>query len=1697
MEAINQLLKELEPVDFSKNITNLNNLISKAYIPVQIENKVEYADIKKLFNDITTEFSNIYQKITKLDKYKEKRDIILKKKKELLKKIISKLQENNFKVVLLDQFTTENFIMTEANGFKNYTILTKGYINVDDYQKIINDNNINNQDLNKLLNEYKYEIVFLENVKTKKIMKTISKKLDNEIIPNINKHLNKNKIQIKKSLNENEIVIFKTSNSNMLKKALGSQNKGSLKKFIEAFEKLEKYEYSKLLFNDDLTKAVKNYMKEMIEPSLKLIDYQKMMINGNANISPEFKAKFPEVTTNYIDPFQYPYYENNNKEYKAYDFVNLYLKYLVNKLDKDNKSEIDFIINILIRTIYNYTTIKSGTLTSYIKMITSLNTFFQTKNEYFEKVLVNNLKDYLSKIKNIGETDTSEYVIYILNEFYSRNILTFDESTMQTDIEEQPKEYITSIKFDEEVNKITKDLIRIENLRKEKMDLNEQFKETSDQADIEYIQNRIEEIDNQLGPISIKPIKKEKTDEELKLEMINRYTEILDDLQEKLQQNRRNYKLGNILKPEYEKNNEKINKDIDEYETIKKEFNVQKYKKEINKKINHNKIVFDYRPDYEEPENIVLHPSTTAMYQEDAKMKKLMKNKLIKELFKNDQAQKFESRYEKFVVIINNTLPKTLQKVDMKELKSLRSVFEKFIRELSKKLYNHNIMIKTDQNRPFNLVYYPFLKKILVTYFTIHNLMIMSGKNIPIQIKTKKRVFDGLFEQIQNNKFHIFDSKQLKKLIIPLDYIEDIILKSSDNKYKELKEKVKTDKNVCVYIEKLLLNEERNKNMLPKEKFNENISNGLFDILFNIYNEKIGKITYTKELFPEIFIDGEYENINKEIFNKVFDIIRKNKNLDFRYKQNIEKSLILKKKEEDYDKIKLKLYEYIREFTSQLELLRDDKVSLIQLVSLKKQNMTQDLDSYMKYSLNNKYEDILKFALYYQVNENNHPSEEYLRIKDDMIKKYELEMKRYNVSFTDILVNYRRLYEQKERYITSLINIHKKLTSTTRIIKKKDKPNIQEERETFTFLKDKIGINDIQMEKYKKREDFVKIVDTFSDDIKPFNKNLNDEMKKVIFMKKFYDNIMKKRYITSFDLGSMYDSKVNLLTTIFNKDNVNYKLTNCVSIVKPLDFTECPYCPYKNDKIKLIHNHILETHKKDIEKFIEIENVYDPTARTDLRLPKVVKLDKNIKKVEPLKVNNIDCIIDLYNDNRYLYINYIKSSDDRMYNFHKTVMKKVNEIRDDMKIKLHDMKNKNDIKGILKESHKIIKIISKKDFNEYVQDKKNMLNRRMKMISEKTDNTNELINKFIEEGFRQLTTKVTLKEYRDYCQSIKKIISKNILDSLKYNINYDELVDKFNFRQLNEKYVYLNINNADDLKKTIEDIHNPSIVQDRQLRCYSSAKDFLKVLEKFIKGSESGLIKSMFTYEKVKVDANISYQEPYIKSYFTTYLMLKYIVKDQLKEYRKPIDESYENNKSKNFKLPYFFNLIKKQQKNDKGELIGIKSLRSELIENKEYIDKTEWVENFTDEEKKLILQMIKNHRYLALSLQNYFTKKELNEIKYQEKLLKKIIIDFMSMEHYTMKEFMKNYLDIIVYEQQYVLKNKRTKEQEQKFYEEQKFNFVDTLLENEDKREDTEEVKENVEQNKEKVKQISFDFPISDLDEARIVREFNTLEDN
>ena len=59
------------------------------------------------------------------------------------------------------------------------------------------------------------------------------------------------------------------------------------------------------------------------------------------------------------------------------------------------------------------------------------------------------------------------------------------------------------------------------------------------------------------------------------------------------------------------------------------------------------------------------------------------------------------------------------------------------------------------------------------------------------------------------------------------------------------------------------------------------------------------------------------------------------------------------------------------------------------------------------------------------------------------------------------------------------------------------------------------------------------------------------------------------------------------------------------------------------------------------------------------------------------------------------------------------------------------------------------------------------------------------------------------------------------------------------------------------------------------------------------------------------------------------------------------------------------------------------------------------------------------------------------------------------------------------------------------------KFGLLLKLLENEDKREDTEEVKENVEQNKEKVKQISFDFPISDLDEARIVREFNTLEDN
>lgn len=1696
MEAINQLLKDFEPVDFSENIKNLNNLVSKAYVPLEVNNKVEYKDISTLFNEITNEFTKIFTKLIKLDKFKQKRNEILKKKKELLNKLVQKLQENNYKIVVLDQFTTNNYIMIEKNGRKKYKFFNKKYIDFNDYQNIIDENKINNEDLKKYLSDYKYEIVFLENVNTKEIQNKIKKKLNKEIIPRITKILNDNSIEIESTFDEDEVIIFKTSNSKMLKKALGNKNKGSFRKIVDAFEKLEKYESKKLLFNDDLTKAVDSYMKEMIEPSLKLIDYQIRQINMKNEISPEFKAKFPEITSNYIDIFQYPYYESNTREYKAYDFVNTYLRYLISKLNKNNKEEIDFIINVVIRTIYNYSTVKGGKLTTYLNLITSLETFNKVKNEYLEKVLVNNLKNYLSKMKTLGETDTSEYVIYILNEFYSRNILTFDEYTMEDPMEKEEKQEITTIKFDEEVNKITRKLIKLENLKNEKKDLEEQIKNTNDEADIEYIQQRFEEINNEIGQIDVKPIKKEKTDEEIKVEMINRYTEILDDLQKKLQDNRREFKLGHILKPEYEKNIEKINEVIDKYEKIKKEFNVQKYKKEINKKINHHKIVFDYRPDYDEPENIVLHPATRSMYQEDAQMKKLMKTKVVKELFKNDQIKKFESRYDKYCVIVNNILKNTLKNVDIKEVKSLRSSFEKFIRELSKKLYNHNIMIKSDQNKPFNLVYYPFLKKILVTYYAIHNLMTMSGKNIPIQIKTKKRTFNGLFEQIQNKKIHIFDSNQLKKLMISFDFIEDIKIKSSDDKYKEIKAKIQNDKNACVYIEKLLLNEERNKNMTTKEKFNENMKNGLFHVLFEVYDEKVSNVTYTRELFPELFIDGEYENINKEIFNRVFDIIRKMKKLGFTYKQKIEKSLILKKKEEDYEKIKLKLHEYIAEFTSELEQLKDNDVSLIQLVSLKKQNMTKELDNYMKFSLETNYDDILKLALYYQVNENDHSSEEYLRIKDDMMKKYELEMKKYNVSFIDILANYRRLYETKEKYITNLMDVHKKLTTPTKIIRMKGKPDYRKERETYFLLKNKIGINNVQMEKYKKREDFVKIVDSFIEDLKPFNKVLNDEMKKVNFMKKFYDNIMNKKYITSFDLGTMYDSKVNLLTTIFNKDNVNYKLTSCVSMVKPMDYKECPYCPYKNDRIKLIHNHILETHKKGIEKYVEIENAYDPTQTTELTLPKVVKVGKNVKKVVELQVNNIDCIINLYNENKYLYLNYIKSNDDRMYHFHKTVLRKVNEIRNEMEVKLYDMKNNNKIDDMIKESHKIVKIITNKDLSSYNNTTKERFNRRIKLVINKTENTKDLINNFIEEAFRQFTKKVTLKEYKKYCMTIKRIIYKNISKSLKYNINFESVMNKYNFRQLDGQYIYLNINNEDGLKNTIEDIHKTSIIQDRQVRSYSSLKDMLKVMEDLLKGDVSGLVKSMFTYKNEKTKKGETYQDPYIKSHFAIYLMLKYMNKEQIKDFRKTMDNSYDNNKSKSYKLPFFFDMFKKTLKDDNDNFIGYQSLRSELLENNQYVDVSDWVNNFTENEKALILKMIKNYRYLGLSIQNYFTRKEIDEKNMQEKLLKKTIIEFMEMEHYTMKEFMTNYLDIVEYERKYMLKNKRTKEDEKKFYEEQKFNFVDTLLENEQQRQDTEEVKENVEQNKEKVKKMTFDFPISDLDEARIVKEFNELQD-
>lgn len=1671
MEKFKELLEENKPIDFSENIEQFKKITSKVFIPFERNNKVEYQDISKSFKDITNEFKKVYQKLKKVDDFDTKMKKISMKKKELFKSLISKLKEDGYKVIQLNQFNDKNYEEFKKNNKSVFLFENKLPLH-EDLIEISKKNKLKDDDLDKLLDDYLFNQTFYHYTPSKQKNKHF-KELNNRI-EEIKEIFEDYDILIKNKLENKEIVLFDVSNSKMLKESLKKIKDKKIRKIIDAFDKLEKYEYKKLLLNDKLTESIKSFFKELIEPLMKLINYQKLMINNNDNIPEDFTSKFTVVKQKdsndriidyIINPLEYPYYEKNQKEYKTFDFVNTYLKYLINQLDRNNKKEIDFIINIIFKTLLNYSTVKSGKLTTYYKMILSLNTFDQTKNLYFVDVLKKNLIEYYQKMQKLGNTETYEFFVYNMNELFFMKIYNIESLLKKED--ENKDENVSTINYDEEVKNITNKLINLEKLQIEKKELqeklNESKKEISDKKQKE-LQEKLNEINKKIGYVDIKPIKKEKTNEEIRMEMIKQYTEILDRYQNQLDKNRRNFKLGKIQKEQYLKNMKEIEKNIEKYEKIKKEFNIKKYKAEINKKINHDKIVYDYRPNYEDPEDIVLYPTT----HQDKKFLKLMNNKVMKKLFKDENFKKSSNRFEKIVETINYSISNPLLKVDIQKLKNLRPIIEKFIRELSKKLYNYNILIKSDQNKPYNLVYYPLIIKIIVAYYSIHNLLSKSGMYCPIKVSTKKRQHNGLFIEYKNEKVHIFDSKNFKKIMIPINIIQKIELKKSDDKFKEIKKKIKNNKKACVYIDYLLLNEKRTKNMLPKEKLKENIQNGLFSSYLDIHTKSLQKVIKYNTLYPELFIDGEYENLEKVIFNRIFKLIKKEKKLNFNYKMNIEKSLILKKKEKSYEKIKQNLLNYHSDLIVELEKLKQEN-SLINLVALNKQKLFKEFDGMIKTKLNEDYKQLIQFSLYYQVNENNNPSENYLKIKERFVKMFEPLMKKYKVTFLDILTTYKNIFEVKNKHIQKLMRLYKGITKETEIKVQKNGVKVEEKSKIKEVLRKGLQVNYIEIDKMFKRDDFIELVQNLKKDVKKYNTLLNDERKKVEYMKKFYDSIMNKKFITSFDLGRVYDSKVNLMTTIFQKDNVNYQLTNCVSIVSQFKLNECPYCPFKNKRRNLIHLHILNTHKSGIEKFVEIENIQDITKRT---LFETVKFKtsgtKTVKNATSLKVNNIDCIIKLYNENKYLYINYLKKADDRMYKFHKFVMKKVNQIRFDMNEKLEDYYKTMNILGMQKEAHKIVKIITGKDFSQSSQEKKELFNRRVSMIINRTENYNNLIDEFVEEAFRQFTKKVSLKEYYKYCKKIKEIISKNILESLKYDINFEELYDRYNFMQLDDKYKYLKVNNKEDLEKIIKNIHKNNIIKNRENRCYSSIKDFLRILDGFLKNDSKKLVMNMFSTDK---------EDVFVKNHFIVYLMLKYIIPEgaDLSYYNKLITLY---NTNKNFKSSYYF---------ENPSTIPFKESN---------IDLEEWTNNFEDEEKKLLLKMIKNFSYLSLCIQNYFTFKEIKENRYQEKLLQKLIIDFMNIEHYSIKDFMKNYLDIVEYERKYSLANKKTKQEENQFFKEQKFNFVDTLLEDEEQRENTEQIKENVEANKEKVKKIMFDFNITEADEERIVREFNELKD-
>lgn len=1781
MDKVNELLEELQAdINFDDEINSLVGLRSKVFTTIERENRIDYHPINKSFPELYSIFQNIYSKLTRLNKYNKKSNDINKMKKKLINNIKDELIKLNkivyiytlneltlhryFKLIDYDKIYYTFFKTITNQDFLDIIKENQKLFNIDD-TTIVNEDkiiwNVENEEsieyqLQTLLNELQTIEMNLNKPALKKDEKQKLLNQKKQFIEDLINILKDKNILIQVLESENDIIfIYEHSTSNILKeKLIKYRTNKIIRKNVEALMKLEQYENKKLLFDDKLTKTMKNILSELIEPELKLYEQMNNEFKNyqqNDNYNKLIKKYDIRNNLTYINPFDYPYYLKNEKEYMAFEFINKFISYCTKKINKDNYLLIDFIVTKIVQFLSSYNTIKGGVKKTYIDIITNISSLDEyKKNGYVHKTLIKSLSTFYIRMSKISNNIFSlSYIVQFFNNFNEYSlydlVFYFTDNIKERKMIEIKKEKIEKkednlvvfpMNEKESINKFEQELIKYDGLMKEKNELLEQINIEEQNEIKEDLMKRVNQINKELGIYdNFKKVKKQKSDDEIRKEMILMYTDKLDNLQKQKIRLVQKYKDGYLTKIDYDIQMKKLNEEISMYEDFKTNFDIKKFKKEMNRKIIQEQIIIDYRPSYQEPEDVVIYP----MNHKDSTIQKILKKKKIQKILKEENKKRFISRYERLVVIFNNILGnQTLSKVNVNKLIQHRNIFEKIVREISKKLYNYNVMIKSDQSKPFELIYYPIMSRLLLTYFTIHNLLDKYLEYNPISININNKNYDGLIKEVNNNSIKFLDRNTISDKYLKINNLKTIKLKYNEDNMKELREKIKTNKKVCDYIDNIIQNEKQTKRMSDRQILVNNYNDGYFNFIYNVFEKQTQDILNIRRLYKELFRDGEYEVLKEEIINQIFRVIRKEKNIKYTFKLDIDKKLIIKKqKEKDYEQVKRNIIEYQNNIISRLNNLYNN-ISLMKLTSLRLSKMDEEYKNYIYYSLDDDTLELLKFSLYYQVNERGHSSMEYDNIKQQMMNKYEKQMKEFNITFTDILSNLRVIYETKLRNMKRLTKEYNDLLSETKFNKLSKGIVMRKESELRNVLKQGLKLTEIEIDKMLLRDDFNELVNKLKNEIKEYGDILKEEEDRLNKIGSFYQSINKKTYITSFDPFTSYESKFEILTKIFEKDGSYYKLTNCASIIKQLDINECPYCPYRNKKIENIHLHVIQTHKRDDEKYIEVINEFDPTAKTKKQI-NVVSMNKKDKRIiKPLLYNRIQYIIDLYENNRHLYLNYLSKQDDPLYKLHYVKRKSLSKIIPEIKEHIIEYRKNNEMDKIMKELEKIALHITKKDLNNYGKDKVKKFNIQLKKEIRETENIDKLIENVFHRSLLIFTQSVPIEKYQKYIRRIKNTIHKNIENSLKYNDKWDDIYLNYNFMQLEDEYKYLsggfvqnkysvdrikemkeklkkmgqkgkeriekriqkmeekklNLDDNSKIKKLVDDIHITNFADDRQTRCYSSAKDLLTMIGLFLISDKKSKI------ELTKQMVGGTSTEKYTKNQFFNYLMMKYILNttDDIKNIQQSINESYEKNKTKNYSLPYFrepgFSTITYEE-NDKEVTKNI--YIDDLVKSDEtLIDIMDWKDDFDADQKNMLITMIKNYKYLGVSILNYYNKDEIKKYRLCEKYLKKIVFELMSIKHNSIIQLMKNYLDIVQYEMNYVQYNKMTKELLEKYYKEQKFNFVDTLVENEKQQEKAEEFKERVDANKDRVKKMTFDFKIDELDELRIVKEFNELED-